>query len=258
MVSISFTLLFTFNVFNIFNDVPTPYSIYFQDSATPNMEGIIELHDNIMFYILLIIVLVCWMITSAVVNFNEYNNHFAMKYLNHGMVLEIVWTIFPCLILLMIASPSFILLYLNDEVVLPAMLVKAIGYQWYWSYELSDFLNTLTNQTIEFDSYLLNDEMLELGQIRWLDVDLWLYVPTNLHIRFIILSMDVIHDFAVPSLGIKIDANPGRLNMLSVIINRNGVYYGMCSELCGVGHSMMPIKIESVNVEDFLSNIMEY
>ncbi len=158
----------------------------------------------------------------------------------------------------MIASPSFILLYLNDEVITPAMLVKAIGYQWYWSYELSDFLNIYDGLTIEFDSYLLNDEMLEMGQIRWLDTDLWLYLPLNLHVRFIVTSMDVIHDFAVPSLGLKIDANPGRLNMLSTIINRNGVFYGMCSELCGVGHSMMPIKIESVDVDLFLLNIMDY
>nr|YP_492541.1 cytochrome oxidase subunit II [Hanseniaspora uvarum]AAY46315.1 cytochrome oxidase subunit II [Hanseniaspora uvarum] len=240
------------------NDVPTPYSTYFQDSASPAMEGIIELHDTIMFYIILITTLTCWMITVAVVNHNEYNNKFAMKYMNHGMVLEIVWTIFPCLVLLMIASPSFILLYLNDEVITPAMTVKAIGYQWYWSYELSDFLNIYDGTTIEFDSYLLNDEMLEMGQIRWLDTDTWLYLPTNTHVRFIVTSMDVIHDFAVPSLGLKIDANPGRLNMTSTIINRNGVFYGMCSELCGVGHSMMPIKIESVDVDTFLTNIMDY
>ena len=240
------------------NDVPLPYSLYFQDSASPDMEGIIELHDTIMFYIIIITTLVCWMIVVALLNHNEYTNKFSMKYMNHGMVLEIVWTIFPCLVLLMIASPSFILLYLNDEVITPAMLVKAIGYQWYWSYELSDFLNIHDGLTIEFDSYLLNDEMLEMGQIRWLDTDLWLYLPLNLHVRFIITSMDVIHDFAVPSLGLKIDANPGRLNMLSTIINRNGVFYGMCSELCGVGHSMMPIKIESVDVDLFLLNIMEY
>lgn len=240
------------------NDVPLPYSIYFQDSASPAIEGIIELHDTIMFYIVLIASLVCWMITLAVTYHNEYSNKFAIKYINHGIVLEIVWTIFPCLILLIIASPSFILLYLNDEVITPAMLVKAIGYQWYWSYELSDFLNIHDGLTIEFDSYLLNDEILELGQVRWLDTDLWLYLPINLHVRFIVTSIDVIHDFAVPSLGLKIDANPGRLNMLSTIINRNGVFYGMCSELCGVGHSMIPIKIESVNVDLFLNNIIEY
>lgn len=242
----------------IFNDVPLPYSLYFQDSASPAMEGIIELHDTIMFYIIIILLLVCWMITLAVVDHNENSNKFALKYINHGTVLEIVWTIFPCVVLLMIASPSFVLLYLNDEVILPAMTVKAIGFQWYWAYEYSDFLNINDGSTIEFDSYLLNDEMLELGQVRWLDTDLWLYLPLNTHVRFIVTSMDVIHDFAVPSLGLKIDANPGRLNMTSTIINREGVFYGMCSELCGVGHSMMPIKIESVNVDQFLVNIMEY
>lgn len=245
-------------MFYIYNDVPTPYSLYFQDSASPAIEGIIELHDSIVFYLILVLLLLIWMITVAVIHHNEYNSPFSIKYINHGILLEVIWTIFPCIILLMIASPSFILLYLNDEVISPAITVKAIGYQWYWAYSFSDFLNLLTGNLIEFESYLLNDSILELGQIRWLDVDLWLYLPTNTHVRFIITSIDVIHDFAVPSLGIKIDANPGRLNILSTIINRDGVYYGICSELCGVGHSIMPIKIESVNTETFLNNIIEY
>ena len=212
----------------ISNDVPTPYGIYFQDSATPNQEGILELHDNIMFYLFIILGLVSWMLFTIVKTYSK--NPMAYKYIKHGQTIEIIWTMFPAVILLIIAFPSFILLYLCDEVISPAMTIKAIGYQWYWKYEYSDFIND-NGELIEFESYVIPDDLLEEGQLRLLDTDTSVVVPVDTHIRFVVTGADVIHDFAIPSLGIKVDANPGRLNQVSALIQREGVFYGKCSEL---------------------------
>lgn len=238
----------------IFNDVPTPFGCYFQDSATPNQEGILELHDNIMFYLLVILGLVSWMLYTIVITYSK--NPIAYKYIKHGQTIEIIWTIFPAVVLLIIAFPSFILLYLCDEVISPAITIKAIGYQWYWKYEYSDFIDD-KGETIEFESYMIPEDLLEEGQLRQLDVDSPIVCPVDTHIRFIVTAADVIHDFAIPSLGIKIDAVPGRLNQTSALIQREGVYYGQCSELCGVMHSSMPIKIEAVSLGEFLAWIDE-
>lgn len=238
-------LLFT----PIYNDVPTPYALYFQDSALPNQEGILELHDNIMFYLLVILGLVSWMLFNIVRTYTS--NPIPYKYIKHGQFIEIIWTIFPALVLLTIAFPSFILLYLCDEVISPAITIKAIGYQWYWKYEYSDFINN-NDELIEIESYVIPDELLEDGQLRLLDTDASIVVPVDTHIRFVVLAADVIHDFAVPSLGIKVDGTPGRLNQVSALIQREGVYYGQCMELCGTGHSAIPIKIEVVSLPKFL------
>lgn len=238
----------------ILNDVPTPWGLYFQDSATPNHEGIIELHDNIMFYLVLILCVVSWALFSIVKDYTK--NPLPHKYLVHGQTIEIIWTILPAVVLLIIAFPSFILLYLCDEVISPAMTIKAIGLQWYWKYEYSDFIND-SGETIEFESYVVPEDLLEDGQLRLLDTDASVVCPVNTHIRFIVSAADVIHDFAVPSLGIKVDATPGRLTQVSALIQREGVYYGMCSELCGVAHSAMPIKIEVVSLKEFLTWLNE-
>jgi len=144
------------------------------------------------------------------------------------------------------------LLYALDEVIDPAVTVKVTGHQWYWSYEYSDMLNE-TGESIDFDSYMIPESDLELGQLRLLEVDNRLVVPSETHIRFIVTGTDVIHDFAVPSLGLKIDAVPGRLNQTSALIDREGVFYGQCSEICGVWHGFMPIAVEAVKIYDFFS-----
>lgn len=226
----------------------------FQDSATPNQEGILELHDNIMFYLLVILGLVSWMLYTIVITYSK--NPIAYKYIKHGQTIEVIWTIFPAVILLIIAFPSFILLYLCDEVISPAITIKAIGYQWYWKYEYSDFIND-SGETVEFESYVIPDELLEEGQLRLLDTDTSIVVPVDTHIRFVVTAADVIHDFAIPSLGIKVDATPGRLNQVSALIQREGVFYGACSELCGTGHANMPIKIEAVSLPKFLEWLNE-
>ena len=239
---------------NILNDVPTPWGIFFQDSATPNMEGMIELHNNVIFYLCIILGFVSYMLYNILTTYN--NSVLPYKYLYHGQFIEIVWTTFPAIILLIIAFPSFILLYICDEVIAPAMTIKAIGLQWYWKYEYSDFIDD-KGETIEFESYMIPEDLLEEGQLRQLDVDSPIVCPVDTHIRFIVTAADVIHDFAIPSLGIKIDAVPGRLNQTSALIQREGVYYGQCSELCGVMHSSMPIKIQAVSLGEFLAWIDE-
>ena len=139
-----------------------------------------------------------------------------------------------------------------DEISDPSMTISAEGHQWYWSYQYSDFLNS-NNDNIEFDSYIIPDSDLDLGQFRLLDVDNKVVIPTDTHIRLIVTGADVIHSFAVPSLGLKIDAVPGRLNQTSILAERTGTFYGQCSEICGVYHGFMPIAIEAVSIQDYLA-----
>jgi cytochrome c oxidase subunit II len=233
-------------------DAPQAWGLYFQDSATPQMEGLVELHDNIMYYLVIILFAVGWILLSIVRNYVFTKSPISHKYLNHGTLIELIWTITPAVILILIAFPSFKLLYLMDEVNDPSMSVLAEGHQWYWSYQYPDFLN-LDDELIEFDSYIIPESDLVEGALRMLEVDNRVILPELTHVRFIITSGDVIHSFACPSLGIKADAYPGRLNQISVFINREGVFYGQCSEICGILHSSMPIVIESVSLEKFLN-----
>ncbi len=237
-------------------DAPRPWGIYFQDSATPQMEGLVELHDNILFYLVIILFGVGWLLISIVKNYTSTESPISHKYLSHGTLIELIWTITPALILILIAFPSFKLLYLMDEVSDPAMAVLAEGHQWYWSYQYPDFLNS-DDEFIEFDSYLVPESDLEDGALRMLEVDNRLIIPELTHVRFIVTGADVIHSLACPALGIKCDAYPGRLNQVSVMINREGVFYGQCSEICGILHSSMPIVIESVSIEKFVSWLQE-
>jgi len=240
------------NFFNIIkNDSPEPWQIGFQDSAAPGFEGITDLHDSIFFYLVVICIGVFWVLASILLNFNSKSSPIVYKYSNHGTLIELIWTITPALVLIGIAFPSFRLLYMLDEVVTPIMTIKTIGHQWYWSYEYADFINE-NNEAIEFDSYMVPESDLEEGQLRLLEVDNKIVVPANAHIRLVVTSTDVIHDFAVPSLGLKIDAVPGRLNQTSFIAIRPGVFRGQCSEICGVYHGFMPIVVEALPYEEFL------
>ena len=215
------------------------------------MEGLVELHDNIMYYLVIILFAVGWILLSIVRNYISTKSPISHKYLNHGTLIELIWTITPAVILILIAFPSFKLLYLMDEVSDPSMSVLAEGHQWYWSYQYPDFLDS-TDELIEFNSYIVPDSDLEFSTLRMLEVDNRVIIPELTHTRFIVTSGDVIHSFACPALGIKCDAYPGRLNQVSVFINREGVFYGQCSEICGILHSSMPIVIESVSLEKFL------
>jgi cytochrome c oxidase subunit 2 len=168
-------------------------------------------------------------------------------------LLEIVWTIIPALILVLIAVPSFALLYSLDEILDPQITLKIVGHQWYWSYEYSDYLTTQSDEGFGFDSYLLSADDLTPGAFRLLEVDNRVVLPVNTHIRLLVSAADVLHSWAVPSFGIKVDACPGRLSQASLFIKREGVYYGQCSEICGVNHGFMPIVVKGVSVDTFVT-----
>jgi cytochrome c oxidase subunit 2 len=233
------------------NDAPEPWQMGFQEAATPAMEGITNLHNDIMAIIIFVAVFVMWMMGRTLYLFDSSMNKIPSKTV-HGTTIELVWTIVPSLILVVIAIPSFSLLYSMDEVIDPAITLKVVGHQWYWSYEYSDY-NTSEEDTINFDSYMIAEDDLELGQLRLLEVDNRIVLPINTHIRVLITSTDVIHAWAVPSLGVKCDAYPGRLNQINTFIKREGVFHGQCSELCGVNHGFMPIVVEAVSLTDYVS-----
>lgn len=245
------SMLYLIYWFSLNMDAPSPWGIYFQDSATPQMEGLVELHDNIMYYLVVILFAVGWILFSVIRNYISTKSPISHKYLNHGTLIELIWTITPAIILLLIAFPSFKLLYLMDEVSDPSMSVLAEGHQWYWSYQYPDFLD-FDDQFIEFDSYIVPESDLEEGGLRMLEVDNRVILPELTHVRFIITAGDVIHSFSCNSLGIKCDAYPGRLNQVSVFINREGVFYGQCSEICGINHGFMPIVVEAVSLENYI------
>lgn len=163
-----------------------------------------------------------------------------------GQLIEVIWTVVPIFILIFIAFPSLKILYLTDEINNPIISIKVVGHQWYWSYEYDDF------GILNFDSFILDKNNFDYSNFRLLDVDNRLVLPINNQIRFLVSSLDVIHSFALPSLGVKIDAVPGRINQIRSLINRPGLYYGQCSEICGVNHRFIPIVIESVDIEKFI------
>jgi len=167
--------------------------------------------------------------------------------LKHNERIEIIWTIFPTIILWIIGLPSLKLLYMMDEILDPEITIKVKGNQWYWNYSYGDY-----EEEISYDSYMISDEDLNKGELRKLTVDNYLILPINTSIRFIITSSDVLHSFSIPAFGIKMDAVPGRLNSVGVIINRLSTYYGQCSEHCGINHSNMPIGIKSVLPIEYL------
>lgn len=169
------------------------------------------------------------------------------KNVTHGVILEIVWTLIPVVILIGIAIPSFALLYSIDEIIDPSLTLKITGHQWYWSYEYTDY----ENEKIMFDSYMIPENELVIGERRLLEVDRKVWLPVNTYIRLLITAVDVLHAWAIPAFGIKMDAIPGRLNQVSLFIKREGIFYGQCSELCGVNHGFMPIAVKSVSLDIF-------
>jgi len=235
---------------NIYADTIETWQCDFQDPATPMMEGIINLHHDLFFFLTLILVFIVWILVRTVYYYHESRNPTPSRVV-HGTLLEIVWTVAPSFILLAVAIPSFALLYSMDEGVDPAITIKSIGHQWYWSYEYSDY--TSDSESLSFDSYMVPESDLEEGQLRLLEVDNRVVLPTNTHIRLLVTSADVLHSWALPSLGVKIDACPGRLNQANIFIKREGLYYGQCSEICGVNHGFMPIVVQAVNLEDYIS-----
>lgn len=210
-----------------------------QDAASPIILQLISFHDHTLIILTLVITVVSYAILILIIN------TYSHRYLIEAQQIETIWTIVPALILLFLALPSLRLLYLTDEVRNPALTIKAIGHQWYWSYEYTDFSN------ISFDSYIIQTPDLEIGHFRLLEVDNRVSLPINIEIRVLVTAADVIHAWTVPSLGVKVDAVPGRLNQLGFTITIPGIYYGQCSEICGANHSFIPICIEAINLNSF-------
>jgi cytochrome c oxidase subunit 1 len=243
------------NIFFIspeFNGYAKSWQMRFQDPATETMEEIIDLHHDIMFYVVLIVTFVLFMLIE-ILRYFYFSNKTTKRYrFAHHKTIEQVWTYIPAIVLLTIASPSFSLLYSIDELHDPKITLKIIGHQWYWSYEYSDYAVNSIEESIMFDSYMITEDDLILGALRLLEVDNRVVLPHTTAIRLLITSSDVLHSWAVPALGVKTDACPGRLNQVPLNIFRKGIFYGQCSELCGVGHSVMPIVVESISLEQYL------
>lgn len=216
-------------------------NINVQDRASPLIEQLTFFHDHTMIILVIITLIVSYIIGTL------FTNKYVNRFLLEGQTIELVWTIAPAVTLIFIALPSLRLLYLLDEVNNPLISVKSIGHQWYWSYELSDFKN------IEFDSYIIPQAEIKPHNFRLLDVDNRLPLPFKSQIRIIVSSTDVIHSWTVPVLGAKIDASPGRLNQTTFFLNRPGVFFGQCSEICGTNHRFIPIVIERTSKTNFIN-----
>nr|QTC08203.1 cytochrome c oxidase subunit II [Parachauliodes yanbaru] len=212
-----------------------------QDSASPLMEQLTFFHDHTLLILIMITILVGYLMMTLF--FNKFTNRLLLE----GQTIEIIWTILPAITLIFIALPSLRLLYLLDEISDPSITLKSIGHQWYWSYEYSDFSN------VEFDSYMIPSNEMNLNNFRLLDVDNRIILPMLSQIRILVTAADVLHSWTIPALGVKIDATPGRLNQASFFINRPGLFYGQCSEICGANHSFMPIVIESIPTTKFIN-----
>nr|AKE07150.1 cytochrome c oxidase subunit II [Monopterus albus] len=216
-----------------------PLQLGLQDATSPVMQELIHIHDHTLMIALLVSTMVFYTILTTVTT----------KLTNKNMLdsegIQTIWTIAPGLILILIAMPSLRVLYMMDEVNNPHLTVKTIGHQWYWSYEYTDYKN------LEFDSYMIPTQDLIPGQFRLLETDHRMVVPTDSPVRMLITAHDVIHSWAVPTLGVKMDAIPGRLNQTTFVVSHPAVFYGQCSEICGANHSFMPISVEAIPLIHF-------
>nr|YP_010714875.1 cytochrome c oxidase subunit II [Cladiscus yunnanus]WDE20689.1 cytochrome c oxidase subunit II [Cladiscus yunnanus] len=215
-------------------------TLLLQDSSSPLMEQLSFFHDHALLVLVIITVLV------AQIMLGLFTNKFTNRYLLEGQLIELIWTILPAITLIFIALPSLKLIYILDEVNNPSVSIKTMGHQWYWSYEYSDFKN------IEFDSYMIPYNEANIWNFRLLDVDNRIVIPFKSQVRMLISSADVIHSWTIPSMGVKIDATPGRLNQIGFNSSRTGMFFGQCSEICGANHSFMPIVMESISPKFFL------
>lgn len=215
----------------------------FSDINSPIIEQIAFFHDHSIIIITIITIITIYIIINIIIN------KFTRRSIIEGQEIEFIWTIIPAITLIFIAIPSLHLLYLTDEIFNSQISIKVLGHQWYWSYEYSDFNK-------EFDSFIIPESDINLNSIRLLETDNNLVIPINTNIKFLISSTDVIHSWTIPSLGLKIDAIPGRLNQCFSSSNRPGLYFGQCSEICGANHRFIPISIEITSIKNFINFII--
>ncbi len=238
-----FSLLFMLPSSVIANE-PVDWQLGFQKSASKSMSDIVWFHDYMLLPIITAItVFVLFLLAYACIRFRASKNPVAST-TSHNTTIEVIWTLVPCLILIVMAVPSFKVLYSQDEIPKADVTIKAIGYQWYWGYEYPD-------ENIVFDSYMIEDKDLKEGQPRLLAVDNEVIVPVNKVVKVMITANDVLHAWALPSFGVKRDAVPGRINETWFKADRTGTFYGQCSELCGIKHAFMPITVNVVSEEDY-------
>ena len=223
---------------------PTDWEVDFQTALSPSMERIVDFNLMVTIIIVIITAFVFGLMAWIVIRYNKKRNPVPTK-TTHNTMLEVIWTVVPVIILLVIAVPSFRLLYFTDKVADADMTLKAIGHQWYWSYEYPD------HGDFTFDAIMLEEDELEEGQPRLLATDEAVVLPVGAKIRLLTTADDVIHSWSIPAFGVKMDSVPGRVNETWFQINREGTYYGQCSELCGTLHGFMPIMIEAVSQEEF-------
>nr|WGO62170.1 cytochrome c oxidase subunit II [Elephantulus fuscipes] len=216
-----------------------PFQLGFQDASSPIMEELMHFHDHTLMIVFLISSLVLYIISAMLTTKLTHTSTM------DAQEVETIWTILPAAILILIALPSLRILYMMDEINNPAMTVKTMGHQWYWSYEYTDYTD------LSFDSYMIPTNELAPGGLRLLEVDNRLVLPMDIPIRMLISSEDVLHSWAMPALGMKTDAIPGRLNQATLSSSRPGLFYGQCSEICGSNHGFMPIVLEIVPLKHF-------
>ena len=225
-------------------DQPKEWQLGFQNPASGGMKDIVNFHDNLLLPIIIAItVFVLFLMLYACIRFRASANPNPSKR-THNVTVEILWTLIPCLILIVMAVPSFKILYKQDTIPKADLTIKAVGYQWYWGYEYPD-------ENIIFDSYMIEEKDLKADQPRLLAVDNEVIVPVNKVVKVLITANDVLHAWALPSFGVKRDAVPGRINETWFKAEKEGTYYGQCSELCGIKHAFMPITVKVVSEEDY-------
>lgn len=234
-------------------DSPEIGQMSLQDPATQALEGLLHFNGHLFTLIVTIVALVGWLLMSTILSFNESMIISKKPLFVHAKLNEIVWTSVPALILLTLASPSFSLIYSMDEISVPEMTLKTTGQQWFWEYSISDLPECMTNRSFTYSCYMLSDkdigENLNKGYPRLLEVNNRIFIPVYTRVRVIVSAIDVLHSWTIPSCGVKIDACPGRLNLVSLLLKRAGLFYGQCSEICGVGHGFMPISLLAAGSE---------
>jgi cytochrome c oxidase subunit 2 len=244
------TFLITIFATSSIANQPKEWQLGFQDAASQSMRDIVNFHNNLLLPVIIAIsVFVLFLMIYACVRFRASRNPVPSK-TTHNVMVEVLWTLIPCLILIVMAVPSFKILYKQDTIPKADVTVKAIGYQWYWGYEYPD-------ENIIFESYMIKEEDLKENQPRLLTVDNEVVVPVNKVVKVLITANDVLHAWALPSFGVKRDAVPGRINETWFKAEKVGTYYGQCSELCGIQHAFMPITVRVVTDEEYAQWLAE-
>ena len=250
MKNFLFILFTTVYTTGSFADQPKQWQLGFQDAASQSMREIVSFHNNLLLPVIIAIsVFVLFLMIYTCIRFRASKNPNPSK-TTHNVTVEVLWTLIPCLILIVMAVPSFKILYKQDTIPKADLTIKAVGYQWYWGYEYPD-------ENIIFESYMIKEENLKENQPRLLTVDNEVVVPVNKVVKVLITANDVLHAWALPSFGVKRDAVPGRINETWFKAEKVGTYYGQCSELCGIQHAFMPITVRVVTDEEYAVWLVE-